>query len=245
MPDLPAMQSLPARQGLTGRMVSVTADGGTGRGRRVGVIGGTFDPIHIGHLVIAEEARTRLELERIVFVPAGRPPHKLDHDIADAEQRWEMVGLAIGDNPHFVASRVDIDRAGPCYSVETVRLLQDAWGPETRIFFLIGSDSLSELPTWYQPYRLLRQCQVVAVARPGHPVELGEVDRAIPGAAALIQVLEAPVLDVSSTEIRRRVREGRSIRYLVPAAVERYIREHALYRSGVAGAFQLLDAPET
>jgi nicotinate-nucleotide adenylyltransferase len=212
-------------------MVDVTADEGMGRGRRVGVIGGTFDPIHIGHLVVAEEARTRLELEQMVFVPAGRPPHKLDHDMADAEQRWEMVGLAIADNPQFTASRVDIDRDGPCYSVETIRLLQEAWGPQTRIFFLIGSDSLSELPTWYQPYRLLRQCQVVAVARPGYPVELEEVDRALPGTAALIQVLDAPVLEISSTEIRRRVREGRSIRYLVPAAVEQYIHEHRLYRT--------------
>jgi len=221
---------------LTGRMVSVTVDDGMGQSRRVGVIGGTFDPIHIGHLVIAEEARTCLGLGQMVFVPAGRPPHKLDHDVADAEQRWEMVGLAIADNPHFTASRVDIDRAGPCYSVETVRILQEAWGPETRVFFLIGSDSLSELPTWYQPDRLLRQCHVVAVGRPGYPMDLDEVERVLPGAATLIRVLEAPVLDISSTEIRRRVREGRSIRYLVPAAVEQYIHEHGLYCPDLAQA---------
>jgi nicotinate-nucleotide adenylyltransferase len=200
------------------------------------VIGGTFDPIHIGHLVIAEEARTRLGLGQMVFVPAGRPPHKLDHDVADAEQRWEMVGLAIADNPHFMALRVDIDRAGPCYSVETVRILQEAWGPQTRVFFLIGSDSLSELPTWYQPDRLRRQCHVVAVGRPGYPMDLDEVERVLPGAATLIRVLEAPVLDISSTEIRRRVREGRSIRYLVPAAVEQYIHEHGLYCPDLAQA---------
>ena len=210
----------------------MTADRGMNQAKRVGMIGGTFDPIHIGHLIIAEEARTRLELQQMVFVPAGRPPHKLDHEIADAESRVAMVRLAIADNPHFAASRIDVDRPGPCYSIDTVRILQSQQGSETQVFFLIGSDSLSELPTWYQPERLLRLCQVVAVRRPGHQVDLGKVDRLLPGAGALIQVLDAPFLDVSSTEIRRRVHAGRSIRYLVPAPVEQFIREHGLYSAG-------------
>lgn len=196
---------------------------------RTGVIGGTFDPIHIGHLIIAEEARVLLELDQMVFIPAGKPPHKLDLSITDPEHRFAMVELATADNPHMTVSRVDIDRPGPCYTVDTIRLLQDVWGPETAIYFLIGTDSLAELPTWYQPQRLLRLCHIVAVRRPGYPVDLQALEGVLPGAASLIHILEAPVLDISATDVRRRIREGRSIRYVVPRAVERYISEHRLY----------------
>jgi len=199
---------------------------------RVGVIGGTFDPIHMGHLIIAEEARTRLGLSRIVFIPAGRPPHKLDQEIADPERRLEMIRLAVSGNAHFSVSRVDVDRSGPCYSLDTVRLLRDAWGIDVDIYFLIGTDSLVELPTWHQPQRLIRLCHVVVVGRPGYRADLDELDRLLPGTASLIQLLHTPTLDISSTEIKRRVREGRSIRYLVPASVERYIYDHCLYTEG-------------
>jgi nicotinate-nucleotide adenylyltransferase len=197
---------------------------------RIGAIGGTFDPIHIGHLILAEEARTRLRLTRMVFIPAGSPPHKLGQQITDSERRLEMVQLATADNERMAVSRIDIDRTGPCYTVDTIRLLREAWGAETEVYFLIGGDSLAELPTWHQPERLLRICQVVAVARPGYPADLDAVERLLPGAASLIHVLDTPVLDISSTDIRKRVRTGRSIRYLVPRAVERYVYEHGLYR---------------
>jgi nicotinate-nucleotide adenylyltransferase len=197
--------------------------------KRVGVIGGTFDPIHLGHLIIAEEARTHLNLNRVVFVPAGQPPHKSVHQISSPERRLEMVRLAISNNEHFEVSRVDMDRMGPCYTVDTIRLLQETWGADTEIYFLIGSDSLVDLPTWHQPAQLLRLCHIVAVQRPGHQVDLRELDRLLPGAAPAIQQIDTPTLDISSTEIRHRVRKQGSIRYLVPAAVEHYIHQNRCY----------------
>jgi nicotinate-nucleotide adenylyltransferase len=197
---------------------------------RVGVLGGTFDPIHIGHLIVAEEAYVRLGLSRVVFVPAGEPPHKLERRNTDPERRWEMVRLAIADNEHLSASRVDLDRPGPAYTVDTIRLLQQEWGLQTQIFFLMGVDSLSELPTWHQPQRLLSLCQVVAVQRPRYAIDLDDLERQLPGVARLVRVLEMPGVDISSTAIRGRIRQGLSIRYLVPASVERYINDHGLYR---------------
>lgn len=198
-------------------------------GAQVGLFGGTFDPIHIGHLIIAEEVRTRLGLDRMIFIPAGLPPHKLDQAITAPQHRLEMVRLAIADNSHFAVSRVDIDRFGPSYTVDTVRLFLDGWGAHTELYFLMGADSLVELPTWRQPDRLMRLCRIVAVGRPGYRVELAELDRLLPGAANLIRMMDTPIVDISSTDIRRRVQQGRTIRYLVPAAVERYIVEHRLY----------------
>jgi len=196
---------------------------------RVGVIGGTFDPVHLGHLLIAQEASDRLQLDHVLFVPAGAPPHKLGSRISDAENRLAMVKLAITDNARFLVSRIDIDRQGPNYTVDTIRLLREEWGLGTEIYFLIGTDSLIDLPGWYQPERLLRLCQVVAVCRPGYEVRLDELGEKLPNVAFLVRMVDIPVLDISSTEIRQRVRDGRSIRYLVPSAVEVYIREHQLY----------------
>ena len=201
---------------------------------RVGLIGGSFDPIHAGHLSIAREVRERLDLERMVFVPAGQPPHKLDKRLTGAEHRLAMVRLAIAGHPHLTVSRVDMDRPGPCYSVDTVRLLRDrfrsAWGAETQIYFTIGADSLIELPTWYQPRELLRLCTVVAVGRPGYDVDPGELERLLPGAPPVLYLTLNTPVDASSTGIRQRVAEGRSIRGLVPKAVERYIEQYGLYQ---------------
>lgn len=197
---------------------------------RIGLIGGTFDPIHTGHLIIAEEAVNALELDQVVFAPAGQPPHKPADGISDPEHRSKMVQLAIADNEQFTVSRVDLDRAGPCYTVDTIRLVQSAWGPSTEVCFLIGGDSLRDLPTWHQPERLLHMCQLVAVPRPGYQPDLEALDVLLPGASQQITILDAPTLDISSTEIRARIREGRSIRYLVPRSVERYIGQHGLYR---------------
>jgi nicotinate-nucleotide adenylyltransferase len=203
---------------------------------RIGVLGGSFDPIHVGHLSIARQVYERLRLDRMVFVPAGQPPHKLDKRLTDVEHRLAMVRLAIVDIPNFEMSRVDVDRPGPCYSVDTVRLLRDRFQPVHRpaagpeIFFLIGADSLIELPTWYRPRDLLRLCTVVAVSRPGYCVDRDALSRLLPGAPPVTYLeLDAPV-DVSSTDIRRRVAEGRSIRGLAPEPVERYIYKHNLYR---------------
>jgi nicotinate-nucleotide adenylyltransferase len=200
---------------------------------RIGVIGGTFDPIHMGHLLVAEEARTQLELHHVVFVPAGNPPHKHTRQITDAERRLDMIRLAIADNASFAVSRVDVDREGPSYTVDMIRLLQDAWGTRAEIYFLIGGDSLIDLPTWHRPDLLLRLCHVVAVRRPGYLTDLEQLEHLLPGTSRLIQILDVPTLDISSTEIRDRVHRGRSIRYLVPASVARYICQHRLYSTTV------------
>jgi nicotinate-nucleotide adenylyltransferase len=197
---------------------------------RLGVIGGSFDPIHIGHLIVAQEACTSLALERMLFVPAGQPPHKLGRAMTDPAHRVEMVQRAIAGNACFSLSRVDVDRPGPCYTVDTIHILREIWGADAEIDFLIGSDMLADLPTWRQPGRLIHLCQVVAVRRPGYQVDLDQLDRRLPGAAAAIQMLDAPTLDISATAIRARVRSGRSIRYLVPEPVEQYIHAQGLYR---------------
>ena len=198
---------------------------------RVGVFGGTFDPIHIGHLVSAEEARMELKLERVVFVPAGLPPHKLDHVMSPVEHRLAMVELAIASNPHFAVSRVDVDRFGPCYTVDTIELLRDEWGRGVEIYFIMGSDSLLDILTWHNPRRLIRLCRFAVVSRPGYEVDLDELDALLPGVASRVQMLNAPELAISSTDIQQRVREGLSIKYQVPEAVEDYIYQHKLYQN--------------
>jgi nicotinate-nucleotide adenylyltransferase len=193
-------------------------------------LGGTFDPIHIAHLAIAEDARTQLGLDKVVFVPAGLPPHKMDVHVSPAEHRLAMVKLAIAGNPHFEVSRVDIDRFGPCYTVDTIALLHEEWGPDVEIYFIMGSDSLADLLTWHRPDRLIRLCRLVAVDRPGYQVDMAELERCLPGVSQRVVFINSPQLDVSSTDIQRRVRAGESIKYQVPEAVEQYIYEHGLYR---------------
>ena len=203
---------------------------------RIGVFGGTFDPIHMGHLVAAEESWAQLELERVVFVPAGLPPHKLDEVITPAEHRLAMVELAIASNPHFTLSRVDIDRFGPCYTVDTIEILRAKWGPEAEIYFIMGSDSLGEILTWHKPERLIRLCRLAVVKRPSYEVDMEELERCLPGITMRVKFINSPTLNISSTDIRRRVREGLPIKYQVPEAVERYIYEHGLYREEDCGA---------
>ncbi|MBC7258415.1 MAG: nicotinate-nucleotide adenylyltransferase [Chloroflexi bacterium] len=196
---------------------------------RLGVFGGTFDPVHYGHLVAAEEVRYRLRLDKVLFVPAGMPPHKLDHDITPTRHRVAMLELAIASNPGFALSRVDIDRHGPCYTVDTLALLHEEYGPGTELFFLMGMDSLAEILTWKDPERLIRLAQIVVVGRPGFQADVDELDKVLPGAAERISIVDTPLMEVSSSDIRQRVREGAPIRYQVPETVEAYIRAHRLY----------------
>ena len=198
---------------------------------RAGFLGGTFDPIHIAHLIIAEECRFRLNLNRVFFVPAGMPPHKLARPITDAAHRVAMVQLAVASNPNLVLSRLDVDRAGPCYSVDTVQLLQDQLGTEAEICFIIGADSLMEIPTWYDPMRLIQLCRFAIVRRPGYQVDLESMESLLPGISSRVTFLEAPEMSFSSSDIRRRVRSGLPIRYQVPDAVEEYIYAQKLYCS--------------
>jgi nicotinate-nucleotide adenylyltransferase len=198
--------------------------------RRIGVIGGTFDPIHYGHLAAAEEARVKVELERVIFVVAGLPPHKLDEEVTPVEHRLAMVGLGIESNSYFEISRVDIERPGPSYTVDTMSILQEQWGEETELFFVMGLDSLVELPTWHEPQRLVRLCRLIAVRRPGFRADLAQLEATVPGISSRLQIIDMPEVDISSTDLQRRVREGLPIKYQVPDKVERYIEEHRLYR---------------
>jgi len=195
---------------------------------RIGIFGGTFDPIHYGHLVAAEEARAVLKLERVLIVPAGQPPHKTTHPITPAEHRVAMVQLAIASNPAFVLSRVDLDRPGPHYSVDMVMRLRRQLGPG-EVYFIVGMDSLMELPTWHEAERLMGLCYIVGVNRPGYTYDLAPLEKAVPGISSHICVLEAPQLEISSHDLQERVRRGMPIKYQLPEAVEEYIYRHKLY----------------
>lgn len=197
---------------------------------KVGVLGGTFDPIHIAHLVIAEESRARLNLDEVRFVPAGSPPHKLNKHITDVEHRLAMVELAIASNPHFVLSRLDIDRPAPSYSVDTVESLRRELGPQARIYFIIGMDSLSEMPTWHEPGRLLTLCELAVINRPGYEVDMGQLEAILPGVGSRVAFVPAPEMSISSSDIQHRVGNGLPIKYQVLPVVEDYIYQHRLYQ---------------
>ncbi len=197
--------------------------------RRLGIFGGTFDPIHHGHLVAAEEARQQLALDKVLFVPAGLPPHKPPGPISPAGHRVRMVELAIAGRAYFAVSRVDVDRPGPCYTVDTLELLRAEWGGRPRFFFIEGNDSLSDIVHWYRPQRLIELCELAVVVRPGSGIDLAELERQLPGLADRIHWVKMPLLEISSGDLRSRVRAGRSISYLVPREVEAYIRQHRLY----------------
>jgi len=198
--------------------------------RRLGILGGTFDPIHHGHLLAAEEAFHQLALDRVLFVPAGIPPHKPARPISPADHRVRMVELAITGKPYFALSRVDVDRPGPSYTVDTLELLRAGWGPDPQFFFIEGNDSLSDITCWYQPRRLIELCELAVVARPGSQIDLPELERRLPGITGRIHWVRIPLLEISSSDLRARVRAGRSISYLVPREVEAYVRQQGLYR---------------
>ncbi len=196
----------------------------------IGVLGGTFDPIHNGHIIVAEEARSRLNLAEVLFVPAGQPWLKEGNPILAAEHRVQMVRLAIVAYPYFKLSTMEIDRAGPSYTVDTVAELQAQLGAQDAIFFILGWDNLAELPRWREPSRLIEMCRLVAVPRPGYRLpDLNALETIIPGLSQRLVILDKPEVDISAMEIRRRVAQGLSIGQLVPEAVEEYIRQHKLY----------------
>lgn len=203
--------------------------------QRLGILGGTFDPIHHGHLVAAEEARHQLDLERVLFVPAGSPPHKPLQPITPAGHRLNMVELAIASNRHLAISHVDLDRSGPSYTVDTLDLLRAEWGPDALLFFIGGADLLADILTWHQPQRLIESCELAVVERPGVELDLEPLEEQLPGLTARIHWVRMPGLDISSRDLRARVREGRPISYLVPRAVEAYILEQGLYHNVKGG----------
>ncbi len=196
-------------------------------------MGGTFDPIHYGHLVAAEEAFSSLELDQVIFVPTGESPHKRHRRVTLAEDRYTMTLLATIDNPHFSLSRVEIDRGGASHTVDTLREMRHWFEPATaEFFFITGMDAVLQLDTWKEPERLPELCQIVAVGRPGFDTaDISGLPKALQKSIAF---LEIPLLAISSTEIRLRIATQKSIRYLVPSAVENYIYKKDLY--GNAGA---------
>lgn len=196
----------------------------------IGVFGGTFDPIHLGHLSAAGATRSALGLGRIVFVPAGQPWLKADIPISPAHHRLEMVRLALAGDGRFDLSTIEIDRPGPSYTVDTVRMLQRELGRDAELFLLIGSDALLDFPRWKEPSRLIEICRLAAFSRPNVAMPpLDHLERAVPGISRRIDFVEIPQVNVSATEIRRLVTLGTSIGHLVPRAVEGYIVKHGLY----------------
>jgi nicotinate-nucleotide adenylyltransferase len=189
-----------------------------------GLVGGTFDPIHIAHLIIAEEALDRLGLDRVLFIPASRPPHKPDCALSPVETRLRMIELAVADNPRLAVSDIEARRPEPSYTIETIRELRKRLGASERLCFIMGADSLVQFFTWREPEALIRECEFAVVPRPG--VDMSAADPRIRERAV---VLEAPLMAVSSTDIRDRVRRGVSIRYLVPESVRTFIGEKKLY----------------
>jgi nicotinate-nucleotide adenylyltransferase len=194
--------------------------------RRVGVMGGTFDPLHIGHLVIASEALYEFRLERVTFMPTGQPWQKRSY--SDPEDRYLMTVLGTSGNPRFTVSRMELDRTGPTYTADTMRELKSFHGPDAELFFIVGADAVLKLGTWERIENLREQASVIAVTRPGFDIDNFNAEKTWPE----VSVLASPPIDVSSTDIRTRVREGRPIDYLVPADVVAYIKEQGLYVGG-------------
>jgi len=196
---------------------------------RAGLMGGTFDPIHVGHLAVAEEARDALGLDRVLFMPAGEPPHKPAASVTSTEHRVAMVRLAIAGNPAFELSRLEVDRPGPSFTVDTVEALV---GSGVELTVVLSAETFAELPGWHEPDRLFELATVAVVPREGYPApDPAWVEAAFPGRGRRVRYLSGPRLGLSSTALRARVAAGRSIRYLVPDAVAAYIAERRLYRA--------------
>ncbi len=210
---------------------------------RIGIFGGTFNPIHIGHLITAETLREDFDLDRVLFVPSARPPHKPSPELIGTEHRTAMVRRAIEGNPAFELSTVEVDRPGPSYSVQTVETLRDSLGRKGELYLILGIDTFLDLAAWHRPDQLLRLCHLIINSRPGFsfteasrvlagtfgiPVEEGASQADLPEGHTLF-FAEVPLLEISSTKIRTLLAEGRSVKYRLPESVESYILSHHLY----------------
>ena len=197
---------------------------------KMGLLGGTFDPIHMGHLLIAEDAREGLGLDTVVFIPTGRPWLKADQNVTESDHRLAMVKLAVGSHPHFCVSDIEVRRQGPTYTVDTLNQLRRQYDSDTEIFLILGMDSLNELARWRNPERLFDLCTVVGISRPGQDdIDLDKLESIAEGASGKVILMPGPSVGISGAEIRDRAAHGRSIRYRVPEAVETYILDHGLY----------------
>ena len=202
---------------------------------RIGVFGCTFDPVHLGHLIVAEQAREQAELDRVWFVPSARPPHKLDRDLTSFDRRAEMLAIALaGQEPRFRVELCEKDRPGPSFTADTLDDLHAAH-PNDDWFLILGADSIKDLPIWRDPVRIIDRATILVAARPGHAVwSATELAFAleIEASRVRVQVVDVPLIDISSSDLRLRAAEGRSLLYQVPRAVEVYVREKKLYRAG-------------
>ena len=198
---------------------------------KIGILGGTFNPIHCGHLIIAETVRENFRLDKVLFIPSGQPPHKPDDEVIDAEYRYEMVRRSVASNPFFKASRVEIDRAGYTYTVNTLQTLKEELGTNTGLYFIIGADIIPELTSWKEYTSVFKLCEFIAVLRPGHERRTfeTEIEQLKKDYSIKIEMTEAPLIDISSSDIRKSCTSGKSIKYLVMEGVEEYIRAEGLY----------------
>jgi nicotinate-nucleotide adenylyltransferase len=204
--------------------------------RRIGVLGGTFDPVHYGHLVIAEDARAYLQLEKVLFVPAHQPPHKPQGTYSAFEHRVNMLRLAIAHNRRFELSLIEAERPGPSYTVDTLQALQDELDSQAALYLIIGMDSLANILDWCCPAKLLGLCRIVVAERAGYQVDLAGLEKQLPGLRDSLELIDTPELSISSTDLQDRLQRGLPIRYQVPRQVEAYIREHGLYLLADNGA---------
>jgi nicotinate-nucleotide adenylyltransferase len=197
---------------------------------RLGVLGGTFDPPHVGHLILAEEARTRLQLEKVLFAPAGDPWRKAGQEVTPVEHRLAMVRLLLASDPDFEVSTLEVEREGPSYTVDTLEALHQQYGPGLELYLILGEDALHDLPNWKEPARIISLAWLAVAPRPAERGwAMAGLEAAVPGLSERIVALPMPIIDISSTALRERARAGLSLRHLVPLAVEEYIRRHGLY----------------
>ncbi len=198
--------------------------------KQICLMGGTFDPIHYGHLVVAEEVRQKFGIQKVIFIPAARPPHKMDQEISEPHHRVNMTRLATASNRYFEVSTIEIERQGLSYTIDTVQEIKSIYKIET-VYFITGADAVLEILNWKEAEKLLNMCTFIAATRPGYNLNnLKETLKSLPGEIFKKTLpLEVPALSISSSDIRQRVREGRSIKYLLPEPVEQYIKENKIY----------------
>ncbi len=199
--------------------------------KKYGIMGGTFDPIHVGHLVIAEEIRCKFKLDKVIFIPAGNPPHKDNSKITSGDHRYQMTLLATISNPYFDVSSIELDRKGITYTIDTIKELKKCCKDSAEFYFITGADSLLELSTWKEVDQLLNMCKFVAATRPGFQMSKIEtkVKELESKYSKAIYTVSVPALQISSTDIRNRIKEGTTVKYLLPESVESYIIKHKLY----------------
>ena len=198
--------------------------------QNIGIFGGTFDPPHLGHLILAAEARSQLGLDRLLWVLTPDPPHKQGQSIAPLEHRLEMVKLAIADDPQFEISSVELTRPGPHYALDTVQILAGQ-NPGAKLVYLMGGDSLRDLPSWHRPADFVSACHWIGVVRrPGDAIDMTTLEKSLPGLRSKVRFVEAPLLEIAARDIRKRIAEGKPYRYFLPTGVYDYINSHNLYR---------------